>query len=137
MKERKFMKKKILLLIIITIVSFIIGINIFMISNNWHFNMLENTSIKEIDGKEYIGIESYSNRLRKTITYYANYNYFAYQKTEEYIEEFYENDKNKFPEYREYHRTPQTDSVIYYYDNNGNIIETKTYDENGGIVDKK
>ena len=78
MKERKFMKKKILLLIIITIVSFIIGINIFMISNNWHFNMLENTSIKEIDGKEYIGIESYSNRLRKTITYYANY--FKYEK---------------------------------------------------------
>ncbi len=58
---------------------------------------------------------------------------FAYKKTEEYIEEFY-NDNGKL-EYREYHRVPQTNSVIYYYDNNGNISETKTYSENGSIVD--
>ena len=50
-----------------------------------------------------------------------------------YIEEFY-NDNGKL-EYREYHRVPQINSVIYYYDNNGNISETKTYSENGSIVD--
>ena len=38
-------------------------------------------------------------------------------------------------EYREYHKVPQTNSVIYYYDNNGNISKTKTYSENGSIVD--
>ncbi len=32
-------------------------------------------------------------------------------------------------------KNPQTNSVIYYYDNSGNVIETKTYDEKGAIVD--
>ena len=91
------------------------------------------SKIVEIDGKKYLCIESYSNRLRKTIIYYEEYNTFAYKKTEEYIEEFY-NDNGKL-EYREYHRVPQTNSVIYYYDNNVNISETKTYSENGSIVD--
>ena len=127
------MKKKILVLIIVIFLSFIIGITFFMINNGRYLRIFKNTYTKEIDGKIYLCIESYSNRLRKTIIYYEEYNTFAYKKTEEYIEEFY-NDNGKL-EYREYHRVPQTNSVIYYYDNNGNISETKTYSENGSIVD--
>ena len=129
------MKKKILVLIIVIFLSFIIGITFFMINNGWYLRIFKNTYTKEIDGKKYLCIESCSNRLRKTIIYYEEYNTFAYKKTEEYIEEFY-NDNGKL-EYREYHRVPQTNSVIYYYDNNGNILETKTYSENGSIVDKQ
>lgn len=127
------MKKKILVLTIVIFLSFIIGITFFMINNGYYLRIFKNTYTKEIDGKKYLCIESYSNRLRETIIYYEEYNTFAYKKTEEYIEEFY-NDNGKL-EYREYHRVPQTNSVIYYYDNNGNISETKTYSENGSIVD--
>lgn len=129
------MKKKFLLLIIIIFISFMVGVTIFMTNNDWHLRVFKSTNIKEIDGKKYLGIESYSNRLRKTVKYYENYNTFAYKKTKEYIEEFYADDGNKHLEYREYHKEPQTDSVIYYYDDNGNITETKTYDEKGKIVD--
>ena len=129
------MKKKFLLLIIIICISFIVGVTIFMTNNDWHLRIFENTNVKEIDGRKYLGIESYSNRLRKTVKYYENYNILAYKKTKEYIEEFYADDGNKYLEYREYHKEPQTDSVIYYYDDNGNITETKTYDEKGKIVD--
>ena len=125
------MKKKFLLLIIIICISFIVGVTIFMTNNDWHLRIFENTNVKEIDGRKYLGIESYSNRLRKTVKYYENYNILAYKKTKEYIEEFYANDGKKYLEYREYHKEPQTDSVIYYYDDNGNITETKTYDEKG------
>ena len=129
------MKKKFLLLIIIICISFIVGVTIFMTNNDWHLRIFENTNVKEIDGRKYLGIESYSNRLRKTVKYYENYNILAYKKTKEYIEEFYADDGNKYLEYREYHKEPQTDSVIYYYDDNGNITETRTYDEKGKIVD--
>ena len=129
------MKKKFLLLIIIICISFIVGVTIFMTNNDWHLRIFENTNVKEIDGRKYLGIESHSNRLRKTVKYYENYNILAYKKTKEYIEEFYADDGNKYLEYREYHKEPQTDSVIYYYDDNGNITETKTYDEKGKIVD--
>lgn len=125
------MKKKFLLLIIII---FMVGVTVFMTNNDWHLRVFKSTNIKEIDGKKYLGIESYSNRLRKTVKYYENYNTFAYKKTKEYIEEFYADDGNKHLEYREYHKEPKTDSVIYYYDDNGNITETKTYDEKGKIV---
>ena len=127
------MKKKISVLIIIVFLFLIIDLTFFMINNGWYLRIFKSTNIKEIDEKQYLGVESYSNRLRKTIIYYEEYNTFAYKKTEEYIEEFY-NDNGKL-EYREYHRVPQTNSVIYYYDNNGNISETKTYSENGSIVD--
>ena len=129
------MKKKFLLLIIIICISFIVGVTIFITNNDWHLRIFENTNVKEIDGRKYLGIESYSNRLRKTVKYYENYNILADKKTKEYIEEFYADDGNKYLEYREYHKEPQTDSVIYYYDDNGNITETKTYDEKGKIVD--
>ena len=127
-------KKKILLLIIIIFISFLVGAIIFMINNDWHFRIFKST-IKEIDGKQYLGIESYSNRSRKTVIYYEFYNTFAYKKTKEYIEEFYDYNDYGQPLYREYHKNPQTNSVIYYYDNSGNVIETKTYDEKGAIVD--
>lgn len=106
-----------------------------MINNDWHFRIFKSTKIKEIDGKQYLGIESYSNRSRKTVIYYEFYNTFAYKKTKEYIEEFYDYNDYGQPLYREYHKNPQTNSVIYYYDNSGNVIETKTYDEKGAIVD--
>ena len=120
-------KKKILLLIIIIFISFLVGAIIFMINNDWHFRIFKSTKIK--------GIESYSNRSRKTVIYYEFYNTFAYKKTKEYIEEFYDYNDYGQPLYREYHKNPQTNSVIYYYDNSGNVIETKTYDEKGAIVD--
>ena len=128
-------KKKILLLIIIIFISFLVGAIIFMINNDWHFRIFKSTKIKEIDGKQYLGIESYSNRSRKTVIYYEFYNTFAYKKTKEYIEEFYDYNDYGQPLYREYHKNPQTNSVIYYYDNSGNVMETKTYDEKGAIVD--
>lgn len=86
--------------------------------------------VRKIDGKEYLGIDYYSNRLRKTVTYYEEYNAFAYHKTDEYIEEFYNYDDYEHPEYREYHKVPNTDSITYYYDKEGNVTEIKTYDEN-------
>ena len=132
-EEEIKVKKKIFVLIIIIFLSFIISVTFFMISNEWYFRIFKNTHIKEINGKKYLCIESYSNRLRKTNTYYEKYNIFAYKKTEEYIEDFYDN--NGKLEYREYHRIPQTNSVIYYYDNTGNIAEIKTYAENGSIID--
>lgn len=86
--------------------------------------------VKEIDGKKYLGVEYYTNRLRKTIIYYEEYNAFAYHKTDEYIEEFYNYNDYEHPEYRHYYKTPRTDSTIYYYDKEGNVTDIKTYDEN-------
>ena len=86
--------------------------------------------VREIDGKEYLGIDYYSNRLRKTVTYYEEYNAFAYHKTNEYIEEFYNYDDYEHPEYRKYYKVPNTESITYYYDKEGNVTEIKTYDEN-------
>ena len=37
-----------------------------MINNGWYLRIFKNTYTKEIDGKKYLCIESYSNRLRKT-----------------------------------------------------------------------
>ncbi len=91
--------------------------------------------VKEIDNTKYVGVQYYSNRLRKTVIYYKEYNIFAYHKTEEYIEEFYDYDDYEQAEWREYHKIPRTDSIIYYYDEDGNITNIKTYNENGAIVD--
>lgn len=97
--------------------------------------IIKTTIIKEIDGVKYCGVEYLSNRLRKDVYYYKDYNIFAYHKTEEYIEEFYDYDDYEQPEWREYHKVPLTDSIIYYYDEDGNITDIKTYNENGAIVD--
>lgn len=96
---------------------------------------IKSDSVKEIDNNKYVGIEYFSNRLRKEVNYYEEYNIFAYHKTYEYIEEFYDYDDYVHPEYRKYYKIPQTDSIIYYYDENGEITKTRKYDENGAIVD--
>ena len=93
------------------------------------------TIIKEIDGVKYCGVECVTIRLRKDVYYYKEYNIFAYHKTKEYIEEFYDYNDYEHPGFREYHKVPQTNSIIYYYDNNGNITEIKTYDEDGNIIE--
>lgn len=85
----------------------------------------KNDIIKIIDDKQYIGIEYYTIRLRKTVYYYEKYNAFAYHKSKEYIKEFYDNDDYEHPKSRVYYKIPQTDSKIYYYDENGNITEIK------------
>ncbi|MDO5555241.1 MAG: hypothetical protein Q4G09_00875 [Clostridia bacterium] len=96
--------------------------------------IIKTTIIKEIDGVKYCGVEHVSNRLRKEINYYKDYNIFAYHETKEYIEEFYDYDNYKIPEFRKYHKIPRTDSIIYYYDENGNITDKKTYSENGALI---
>lgn len=122
-------KKSILIIIIIAFAffSFVTGILCTRI--------IKNDDIKEIDNNKYLGIESLSNRNRKTIIYYQEYNIFAYHKTEEYIEEFYDTGNNEIPEFREYHKNPLQNSKIYYYDEDGNVKEIKTYDNNGELID--
>ena len=65
--------------------------------------IIKYTHIKEIDGVKYCGVEYYSNRLRKEVYYYKEYNIFAYHETKEHIEEFYEHDDYEHPLYRKYY----------------------------------
>lgn len=65
--------------------------------------IIKDTPIKEIDGVKYCGVEYYSNRLRKEVYYYKEYNIFAYHETKEHIEEFYEHDDYEHPLYRKYY----------------------------------
>ena len=97
--------------------------------------IIKTTFIREIDGVKYCGVEYVTNRLRKNVYYYKEYNIFAYHKTKEYIEEFYDYDDYVHPEFREYHKENLTDSIIYYYDKFGNIINIKTYNSNGQIIE--
>ena len=131
--------KKIISLIIILIllmVSFIF-LRIYMVENDWHFKffIFREGYVKEIDGKEYYAVATYSNRFRKEVFYYENHNIFAYQKTKEFIEEFYDYDDYEHPEFREYHKENIGNSIIYYYDDDGNITSIKKRDEKGKIVD--
>lgn len=66
--------------------------------------IVKSDAVKEIDGTKYVGVEYYSNRMRKTVIYYKEFNIFAYHETKEYIEEFYEHDNYDQPEYRRYHK---------------------------------
>lgn len=96
--------------------------------------------IKEIDGKQYLGIEeSRMIRGQRTIVYYEEYNWFAYRKTEYNIEEYYEKDRNdkEYPTYRIYHKIPETDSEIFYYDENGKVVASGTFNENGKVIIEK
>lgn len=97
--------------------------------------VIKTTIIKEIDGVKYCGVEYLTNRLRKNIYYYKDYNIFAYHKTKEYIEEFYDYNDYKHPLYREYHTEELQDRVIYEYDKKGNITKIITYDENGKMIE--
>lgn len=130
----KKLKTKILKIFFITIWILLCLIVMFVefvfLSSFIKFNI-----IKEIDGVEYLGVEYYSNRLSKTVIYYEKYNIFAYHKTEEYIEEFYNYDDYEHPEYRKYYKIPITDSIIYYYDKDGNITDIKRYNENDVLGD--
>ena len=58
--------------------------------------IIKTTVIKEIDGIKYCGVEYETNRLRKNIYYYKEYNIFAYHETKEHIEEFYDYDISAF-----------------------------------------
>ena len=49
--------------------------------------IVKSDAVKEIDGTKYVGVEYYSNRMRKTVIYYKEFNIFAYHETKEYIEE--------------------------------------------------
>ena len=81
--------------------------------------------IKEIDGTKYCGVEYETNRLRKNIYYYKEYNIFAYHETKEHIEEFYDYDDYEHPLYREYYDENSRCKIIYEFDKSGNIIEIK------------
>jgi hypothetical protein len=96
---------------------------------------IKTTNIKEIDGVKYCGVEYLTNRLRKNVYYYKEYNIFAYHETKEYIEEFYEHNDYIHPLYREYHTEDLKDSVIYYYDKSRNITKIIRYDENGNKIE--
>ena len=88
---------------------------------------------RNIDGVNYIGVEHTTNRLRKDVYYYDKYNFITYNYENMVIKEFY--DEYGVLHTRTYFKNPKTDSLIYYYDENKNIIDVKTYNENGSIVD--
>ena len=123
-------KKKIIIIIIFIL---FIGISFFdYILSSW---IIKIDKIKEIDDTKYVGVEYLTNRLRKSIYYYKDYNFFAYHKTKEYVEEFYDYKNYEQPETRTYRKIPITESIVYYYDGQGNIINMKSYNEKGSIVD--
>lgn len=93
--------------------------------------IVKDTPIKEIDGVKYCSVEYYSNRLRKDVYYYKEYNIFAYHETKEYIEEFYEHDDYMHPIYRIYKKENVEDNIMYDYDKEGNITKVTTYDKEG------
>lgn len=114
-KESMRIPLKIIWIIINAVVAFIELILLVWI--------IKETPIKEIDGVKYCSVEYYTNRLRKEVYYYKEYNVFAYHKTKEYITEFYEHNDYEHPLYREYHKENLKDEVLYDYDENGKIIE--------------
>ena len=82
-----------------TLISIIVAFVEFMVLC-W---IIKTTTIKEIDGIKYCGVEYETNRLRKNVYYYKEYNIFAYHETKEHIEEFYDYDDYEHPLYREYY----------------------------------
>ena len=87
--------------------------------------VIKTTSIKKIDDIKYCGVEYETNRLRKNVYYYKEYNIFAYHETKEHIEEFYDYDDYEHPLYREYYDENSRCKIIYEFDKNGNITEIK------------
>lgn len=118
---RKNVIKNFLIILWTLIVIVVVFVEFLLLS--W---IIKTTIIKEIDGEKYCGVEYITNRLRKNVYYYKDYNIFAYHETEEYIEEFYDYDDYEHPEYRKYYKIPKNDSIIYYYDEDGNIIDIKS-----------
>ena len=87
--------------------------------------VIKTTSIKKIDDIKYCGVEYETNRLRKNVYYYKEYNIFAYHETKEHIEEFYDYDDYEHPLYREYYDENSRCKIIYEFDKSGNITEIK------------
>lgn len=111
---------------LVLIPSIIICGIIFLISF-FIFGLWSRTDIiKNIDGRDYIGIEHLTNRLRKSVYYYEKYNYFAYNDEKIIIEEFYDYDDYKIPEFRTYYKENNEKETIY-YDENGNITRTNIW----------
>ena len=102
-----------------TLISIIVAFVEFMVLC-W---IIKTTTIKEIDGIKYCGVEYETNRLRKNVYYYKEYNIFAYHETKEHIEEFYDYDDYEHPLYREYYDENSRCKIIYEFDKSGNIIE--------------
>lgn len=92
------------------------------------------TIVKEIDGVKYCGVGNVTNRLKKDVYYYEEYNIFAYHETKKCINEFYNYDNYEYPLYRIYYTEKMQPKKIYDYDEKGNITNIITYDEKGAIV---
>ncbi len=121
LKDVKKEGVKIFFIIFWTLFSIIVAFVEFMVLC-W---IIKTTVIKEIDGIKYCGVEYETNRLRKNVYYYKEYNIFAYHETKEHIEEFYDYDDYEHPLYREYYDENSRCKIIYEFDKSGNIIEIK------------
>ena len=121
LKDVKKEGVKIFFIIFWTLFSIIVAFVEFMVLC-W---IIKTTVIKEIDGTKYCGVEDETNRLRKNIYYYKEYNIFAYHETKEHIEEFYDYDDYEHPLYRECYDENSRCKIIYEFDKSGNIIEIK------------
>ena len=121
LKDVKKEGVKIFFIIFWTLFSIIVAFVEFMVLC-W---IIKTTVIKEIDGTKYCGVEYETNRLRKNICYYKEYNIFAYHETKEHIEEFYDYDDYEHPLYRECYDENSRCKIIYEFDKSGNIIEIK------------
>lgn len=121
LKDVKKELVKIFFIIFWTLFSIIVAFVEFMVLC-W---IIKTTVIKEIDGTKYCGVEYETNRLRKNIYYYKEYNIFAYHETKEHIEEFYDYDDYEHPLYRECYDENSRCKIIYEFDKSGNIIEIK------------
>lgn len=121
LKDVKKEGVKIFFIIFWTLFSIIVAFVEFMVLC-W---IIKTTVIKEIYGTKYCGVEYETNRLRKNIYYYKEYNIFAYHETKEHIEEFYDYDDYEHPLYRECYDENSRCKIIYEFDKSGNIIEIK------------
>lgn len=80
-KRCKKRRSKNIFIIFWTLFSIIVAFVEFMVLC-W---IIKTTVIKEIDGIKYCGVEYETNRLRKNVYYYKEYNIFAYHKQKEII----------------------------------------------------
>ena len=112
-------------LIVILSIFFLIVSFIIFIFNSW---IIKTDFIKEIDNKNYIGIKEDQFRARVSVDYYSKYNIFAYYKSNDKINEFYDNTRKIDKKYL---------TSITYFDENGKIINACKYDQKGNIISKK
>jgi len=118
------MKSKIGKFIVITIwtlICFVIGFINFIIFGLF----VRIDAIKEIDGVEYLGVNSYANLDDQVVNYYEKYNWFAYKKDNIIIDEFFEKGED-IPKDRTYYNQDGSNHTIY-FDRKGNIITREEY----------